>query len=101
MASKRIKRSPRMPAQESLSRESKAVQANILKVVSKQLLDNDPPETEQAYNRLLTEGYSEQTARLLIGNLVIREIHAMIGEGRVWDRAGSAAALARLPELPD
>lgn len=77
------------------------MQANILKVVDKQLRDNDPPETGQAYNRLLTEGYSKQTARLLIGNLVIREIHAMIGEGRVWDNAGFVAALTRLPALSD
>ena len=53
------------------------VKAAILETVENQLRDNDPPETRQTYERLVSAGYSDQEARELIGALVSTEIFGL------------------------
>jgi len=45
----------------------------IMEVVDNQLKSNDPPETRQTYDRLISEGYSEKEAKELIGCVVTSE----------------------------
>ncbi len=70
-------------------------------VVENQLRENDPPETRQTYERLLAEGHSDEEARLLIGNLVTRQIYTVLKTRTLYDGKQFVADLARLPELPD
>ena len=76
------------------------VRAVILETVENQLRDNDPPETRQTYERLVSEGYSDQEARELIGALVSTEIFNILKSNKPYDRERYVAALQRLPTLP-
>jgi len=77
------------------------LKAAIMEVVENQLRDRNPPETKQTFDRLLAEGHSEAEARRLIGCIVVYEIFDIMKHGRVFDPERYAAALARLPQLPD
>lgn len=75
--------------------------AAILETVENQLRDNNPPETRQTYERLLAEGYSDADARLLIGNIVMRQIYRVLKSKSPYNEQEFVTDLACLPELPD
>ncbi|MBE0500836.1 MAG: hypothetical protein IBX47_05280 [Desulfuromonadales bacterium] len=77
------------------------LKAAIIEVVDTQLELNDPPEIEQTLNRLMEEGYSVQTAKELIGNVVVSEVFEVLKEGKPFDLNRYVAALERLPALPE
>jgi hypothetical protein len=79
---------------------SKKLQQAIIEVVNNQLRKNDPPETRQTFNRLVTEGFSEQEAVKLIGYVVATEVFAVIKDDRRYDETAYVAALRNLPRLP-
>ena len=54
--------------------ENPHLKSAILEVVDNQLKANDPPETRQTFDRLISEGYSEEEAKKLIGSVVTVEI---------------------------
>ena len=72
----------------------------IIEVVENQLDANDPPEIKQTLERLIFEGFSENEAKELIGNVVVAEVFEVLKEGKPFDIKRYAAALVRLPELP-
>ena len=72
----------------------------IIEVVDNQVDANDPPEIRQTLVRLMTEGFSENEAKELIGNVVVVEVFEVLKAGKPFDIKRYAAALARLPELP-
>lgn len=72
----------------------------ILQVVSNQLRMNDPPETKETLNRLISEGNSEQKARELIGAVVTAHIYEMLKEQHEFDKSKYIQDLERLPTLP-
>lgn len=72
----------------------------ILQVVSNQLRMNKPPETKQTLNRLISEGYSRQNARELIGAVVSAHIYEMLKEQHEFDNTKYIEDLKRLPKLP-
>jgi len=76
------------------------MKAVILETVENQLRDNDPPETRQTYERLISDGYSDQEARELIGAAVSTEIFNVLKSNKPYDRKRYVAALLRLPTLP-
>ena len=51
-------------------KENPYLKSAILDVVDNQLQANDPPETRQTFDRLISEGYSEDEAKKLIGCVV-------------------------------
>ncbi len=77
------------------------LQAAFLDVVENQLRDNDPPETRQAYERLLREGHTEGDAKKLIGAAVASEAFWIMKENKPFDQARFVATLSRLPKLPE
>ena len=79
---------------------NEVVKAAILEVVENQLRENEPPETRQMYDRLVSEGYSDQEARELIGALVSTEVFNVLQSKRPYDRERYVAALQKLPTLP-
>lgn len=72
----------------------------IIEVVEKQLESNDPPEIKQTLTRLISEGYSLQQGKELIGNVVVSEVFEVLKDGKAFDLQRYVAALHRLPELP-
>lgn len=72
----------------------------IIEVVENQLASNDPPEIKQTLVRLVSEGYSLQEGKELIGNVVVVEVFEVLKEGKAFDLDRYVAALNRLPELP-
>lgn len=81
-------------------KNNQRLKAAIIEVVDNQLDANDPPEIKQTLDRLLAEGYSEEEAKELIGNVVVMEVFEVVKEGKPFDIKRYAAALDRLPELP-
>jgi len=72
----------------------------ILQVVSNQLRMNDPPETQSTLNRLISQGYSKQDAKELIGAVVSAHIYEMLKEQHEFDNSKYIKDLKRLPKLP-
>ncbi len=81
----------------ALSEQSKLA---ILEVVDNQLNDNTPPETQQTYQRLLGQGFSNDEARELIGTVVSSEIFEVLRNQEVYNPERFIAALHKLPKTP-
>jgi hypothetical protein len=79
---------------------SKVLNAAILEVVENQLLEGNPPETQQTYDRLIKAGYSDKETRDLIGCVVSSEIFEVLKKKEPYDRDRFISALKRLPTLP-
>ncbi len=71
----------------------------VLEVVDNQIEGNDPPETRQTLNRLMSEGHSESEARELIGAVVAAELFEVMTKERPFDRQSFVAALEELPGM--
>src|SRR5260370_499985 len=72
------------------------LKAVILEVVEMQLRLDDPPETRQAYERLLAAGHTHTQAVEMIGAALVEEIWEMLHEGERFDRTRFAALLEQL-----
>lgn len=81
--------------------QTQRLQAAIIEVVNTQLETNDPPQTYQTLERLVSEGYSIKAAKELIGNVVVAEVFEVLSEGKPFDLNRYVAALERLPEFPE
>lgn len=81
-------------------KHNQRIKTAIIEVVENQLAANDPPEIKQTLVRLLSEGYSLQEGKELIGNVVVVEVFEVLKEGKPFDINRYVAALQRLPELP-
>ncbi len=55
-----------------------ALTAAILAVVDQQMRDQNPPETQRTFARLVSHGYAPEDARRLIGNVAAQEIFAVM-----------------------
>ena len=72
----------------------------IRKTVRDQIRGHQPPETEQAYRRLRTQGYSDGDAVELIAAVLAAEMFYILTQQREHDPIRYATMLKRLPELP-
>jgi len=80
--------------------ENTYLKSAILEVVDNQLRANDPPETRQTFDRLISEGYSEEEAKKLIGCVVTSEIFDVLKKQEPFNPERFAKALNKLPKLP-
>jgi len=78
--------------------ENPYLKSAILEVVENQLQANDPPETRQTYDRLISEGYSEVEAKKLIGCVVSLEIFDVLKKQEPFNPERFAKALNELPK---
>ena len=69
----------------------------IIQVVDTQIETNDPPETKQTFERLISEGFSEKVAKELLGTVVIAEVFGVMKDGKPFDIERYVAALNKLP----
>jgi len=79
--------------------ENPYLKSAILEVVDNQLQANDPPETRQTFDRLISEGYSEEEAKKLIGYVVTSEIFDVLKKQEPFKPERFAKALNELPKL--
>jgi len=70
----------------------------ILAVADQQMRDQNPPETQRTFERLVALGYAPEDARCLIGNVVAQEIFAVMQREEVYNEQRYIAALHRLPD---
>jgi len=80
--------------------KSPYLKSAVLEVVDNQLQANDPPETRQTFDRLISEGYSEEEAKELIGCAVTSEIFDVLKKQEPFNPQRFAKALNELPKLP-
>ena len=80
--------------------ENPYLKSAILEVVENQLQADDPPETRQTFDRLISEGYSEEEAKKLIGCVVSSEIFDVLKKQEPFNPKRYAKALNELPKLP-
>jgi hypothetical protein len=76
-----------------------ALRTATSEVLENQLRDNDPPETRQTFDRLLSQGIAEDEVRRLLSGIIAVEIFAVVKEGRPFDRARFVERLRALPRL--
>ena len=72
----------------------------FLEIINNQIRDNNPPETKQTLDRLISEGISEKEAMDLIGCVVISEIFDVLKNKEEYNEERYIAALNKLPEQP-
>ncbi len=72
--------------------------AAIIQVVETQIDTNDPPETKQTYERLISEGFSEKISKELLGTVVIAEVFGVMKDGKPFDIDRYVTALNKLPK---
>jgi len=72
----------------------------ILQVVENQLRDNRPPESNLTLARLLSEGFSEEESKHLIGSAVVAEMYHVVKSSKPFNEQRYLELLNKLPELP-
>ncbi len=80
--------------------ENLYLKSAILEVIDNQLQANDPPETRQTFDRLISEKYSEEEAKELIGCVVTSEVFDVLKKKEPFNPERFAKALNELPKLP-
>jgi hypothetical protein len=77
-----------------------ALHAVIMEVLDNQLNELDPPEVKATFDRLLSEGFSEEEVRRLLGAALVSEVFDMWKNKQPYDGDRYIAALNRLPKMP-
>ncbi|MFP4619923.1 MAG: DUF1841 family protein [Bacteroidales bacterium] len=72
----------------------------IFVVIKNQMEENNPPETNKTYNRLIKEGYSDFEAKQLIGQCVAVELYNLLKHSKPFDEKRYVRNLKQLPEKP-
>ncbi|MDA3902863.1 MAG: hypothetical protein PF441_05355 [Desulfuromusa sp.] len=81
-------------------KHNKRLKSAIIEVVENQIDSNDPPETTQTLNRLISEGFSKNEAKELIGSVVAAEVFEILKNGEKFDKNRYVTALNNLPKIP-
>ncbi len=77
------------------------LRASMHEVVRNQMEELNPPETKETYDRLRSEGYSDEEAVHLIGSVVWVETGEVLRERRLFDKKKYVKYLRKLPKVPD
>ena len=72
----------------------------IMQIITHQLRLKNPPETKETLDRLMSEGYSREDARELIGAVISAHIYNMLKDQHNFDNTKYVADLKRLPKVP-
>jgi hypothetical protein len=72
----------------------------FLEIIDNQIRDNNPPETKQTLDRLISENFSEEEAKNMIGCVVISEIFDVLKNKEEYNEQRYITALNKLPEQP-
>ncbi|MBL7153018.1 MAG: DUF1841 family protein [Phycisphaerae bacterium] len=81
-------------------RHNPRLKAAVLEAVSNQLRANDPPEAKQTLDRLVSEGFSVEDAKIYIAQALCVEIWDALHNEKPYNRERYVKNLERLPEEP-
>jgi len=76
------------------------LRAAFLEVVDNQLKANDPPETRQTLDRLITQGIAQEDAKIYISQAVCFEVFNLLKHNKPSDQTRYIRNLQRLPKEP-
>ena len=76
------------------------MQAAIMEVVENQLRNDDPPQTQQTFRRLIEAGHSEKEAKRLIACVVSAEIFDVLKKNEPFNLDRFVKGLNQLPTMP-
>jgi len=76
------------------------LKAALLEVVKNQLEADDPSEVKETLNRLISQGISEEDAKIYIAPAVCVEIYNILKYKKPFDLKRYAKNLKRLPKEP-
>jgi len=76
------------------------LKATFIEIVDNQLRDNDPPETRQTLERLVSQGISEEDAKIYIAQAVCVEVYHTLKHKKPFNQERYVKNLERLPEEP-
>ena len=80
--------------------DKKQMRKMFLEIIDNQIRDNNPPETKQTLDRLISENFSEEEAKEMIGCVVISEIFDVLKSNKEFNEQRYIDALNKLPEQP-
>ena len=73
----------------------------LVEVIENQLIENNPPETKQALERLMKSGESRENAIRYIAAVLTVEIFGALKNQEPYDNGRYIKNLKALPKLPD
>ncbi len=76
------------------------IREQIFEIIKNQIESNTPPETRQTLKRLVDSGYSDQDARMLIGQCVAVELFSVLKLEKPFNNDRYVLNLKKLPEEP-
>jgi hypothetical protein len=76
------------------------IREQIFEIIKSQIESNTPPETKQTLKRLIDSGYSDQDARMLIGQCVGVELFSVLKLEKPFNNDRYVSNLKKLPEEP-
>jgi len=78
-----------------------ALGKQMIQVVRNQMRANDPPQTKQTYERLLSEGHSEEQVMQMLACVVTAEVFYVMKEKEPFNETRYVKMLDALPKLPE
>ncbi len=73
---------------------------SFIEVVENQIRDNDPPEAKETFERLISDGVSEDDAKIYIGQAICVEIWDTMKNKKEFNSQRYVRNLKRLPAEP-
>ena len=70
-------------------------------MVKNQLEANDPPQTRETFDRLVSEGISEEDAKVYVAQAVCVEVYETLRENKPFNLQRYLRNLKRLPQGPE
>ena len=70
-------------------------------MVENQLEADDPPQTRETFDRLVSEGISEEDAKVYVAQAVCVEVYETLRENKPFNRQRYLRNLKRLPQEPE
>ena len=74
--------------------------AALREAIQNQITANDPPETKEAFGRLIAAGFPEEDVWPLLSAVLAFELAAIVKEVRPFSLEDYVKALKALPDLP-
>lgn len=76
------------------------LRAQIFEIIKNQIDENNPPETNITFNKLINLGLSQFETKQLIGQCIAIELSEIINTGKPFDEKRFIKNLKNLPKEP-
>lgn len=76
------------------------IREQIFGIIEDQIKDNNPPETNMTFKRLIEEGYDDYDAKIMIAQCIAVELYDAIKHGKKFNEKRYLKNLMQLPKKP-